>query len=509
MTAAGNVPSYKISTYKNAAYGLRNSDFAVCTASPSQIKGISGIGDSLRATILRICQKGEFPELDTFMQDIPEGVIEMSQINGLGPKKINVLWREYGIDNLDKLEAVIENGALLQIKGYGKATVEKISKNLQWLKANKGKKLYAHVADLSVQVLEYFIQLFPGHAFIPIGDIVRKSDVIASIDILTDLSLTDAREEISLLDKIIESKPEYILLDFEDTTVRLMHHEADTIEKEAHRINYTLGDTLIDDRRPVFQVENYYLDRVPQYQNLIEVEDIKGLIHSHSVYSDGKNTIEEMAKACIEMGLEYMVISDHSQSAFYANGLSPEDIHRQSEEIDKLNEALTPFRIFKSIESDILTDGSLDYEDKILDQLDIVIISIHSGLSMDSATATKRLIRAIEHPSTNILGHMTGRLLLRREGYPVEIEEVAEACLKNNVAIELNANPRRLDVDAYYMPFLLSMGIKTSINPDAHSTEGIGDIKWGVVSAQKGGVQASDNISSMSRVEFQKFYNIA
>ncbi len=510
MSTSGTEASYKISTYKNAAYVIRNSGFELCTASPKDIKSLKGIGDALRTTIIQICQQNQFPELDNLLESIPEGVQEMSQISGLGPKKINTLWREYGIDSIPTLKDMIESGALLKIKGFGKASVDKIYKNLIWLQENKHNQLYAQVAQLSLEIQQYFSHLFPDHTFILCGDIAHRSNVVRSIDLLTDLKTSEAREEISLLDKISSIEEHHIVLDFNGARVRLIEHtDNSSLSQEAHRINYTLEDKLLEDDRPVFQVETYFQDRVPNSENLIETSDIRGLIHAHSTYSDGENTLEEMAQQCIDMGLEYMVITDHSQSAFYAHGLSPERIKEQSDEIDTLNRSLHPFRIFKSIECDILTDGSLDYEHEVLKRLDIVIASIHSGLSMDKLAATQRIIKAIEHPSTDILGHMTARLLLRREGYPVDIVKIAEACIKNRVAIEINANPRRLDVDAYYIPYLLDMGVKLSVNPDAHRIQGIDDIQWGIVNAQKGGVQKKDNISSLSLAEFLKYYNIS
>ncbi len=508
MTASGNVSSYKISTYRNAAFGIRRADFDLCTASPQQIKSIKGIGDSLRSTIVAVCQKDEFPEYADFMQTIPPGVVEMSQINGLGPKKINTLWRAYQIDSLDKLQKVIDNGNLEKIKGYGKTTVQKIKKNLLWLQQNRNKNLYATVADLATEILSYFQNLYPEATFNLMGDIPRRSNVVSSIDLIGTIELQVAADEISLLDKITKLHEDYLELDFEGARVHLFYTEKKP-EEVAHKITYTLGDTLITDGRPAYQVEPYYQDLTPQSQNLIQYEDIKALIHCHSTYSDGANTIEEMAQKCIELGLEYMVLSDHSKSAFYADGLSEERIQQQAEEVAKLNQKLKPFYIFRSIECDILTDGSLDYDNQTLDTLDLVIASVHSGLDMDIDTATQRLITAIEHPSTTILGHMTGRLLLKREGYPVAIKKIADACLEHNVAIEINANPRRLDVDAYYLPYLLERGIKVSINPDAHSTTGIEDLKWGVIAAQKGGVQKTDNLSSLTLIDFKKYLDTA
>ncbi len=508
MTASGTFPQYKISTYKNAAFGIRNASFDICTASPTDIGKIKGIGDSLKNTIITICQKSVFPDYEDLMKSIPDGVVEMSQINGLGPKKINNLWREYNIKSVEDLESQINNGNLEKIKGYGKKTVEKIRQNIAWMKENRNKHLFASIAHLGTEIVLYFQNLFPDHQFELVGDMVRQEDTIRSIDILCDLNAKIVEEEISLLDKLDDISAEHASLTFDDVDTQLIFAGEHDFTERALEINYTVNEKKYETSIPVFQVGEYYADITPPHEGLITQEDIHGLIHCHSHYSDGANSIAEMAQASIDRGLQYMVITDHSQSAFYANGLDADRVKKQHDEIFELNKTLAPFRIFKGIESDILSDGSLDYPQEILDEFEIVIASIHSGLGMDEKTATERLLRAIRNPYVNILGHMTGRILLRREGYPVNIEAIADACMEHNVAIETNANPRRLDVDHYFLPYLLSRGIMTSVNPDAHSIAGIDDIKWGVISARKGGLGKKENISSFALKEFLNYYDI-
>lgn len=238
---------------------------------------------------------------------------------------------------------------------------------------------------------------------------------------------------------------------------------------------------------------------------LIQPEDIKGLIHSHSNWSDGMNTIEEMANELIQKGYEYLVISDHSKSAFYANGLSEERIREQHRYVDELNSKLHPFKIFKSIECDILNDGKLDYSDNLLSTFDLVIASVHSNLKMTEEKAMARLMRAIENPYTTILGHMTGRLLLSRNGYPVDHKKLIDACAKNHVVIELNAHPKRLDMDWSYIDYAIENDVLISIDPDAHALEGFDDIRYGVLAAQKGGLTKEQNLSSFSLRKFENW----
>ncbi|MEN9571397.1 MAG: hypothetical protein RL172_2628, partial [Bacteroidota bacterium] len=220
---------------------------------------------------------------------------------------------------------------------------------------------------------------------------------------------------------------------------------------------------------------------------------------------DGSHTIEKMAKAAIAKGMEYMVISDHSKSAFYANGLSEERLRQQHQYIDELNEQLAPFKIFKSIESDILNDGGLDYSNRVLETFDLVIASVHSNLKMTEDKAMMRLINAIENPYTTILGHMTGRLLLSRKGYPVDHKKIIDACAANRVVIELNAHPNRLDIDWRHIAYALEKNVLISINPDAHFVEGFDDIEYGVLVAQKAMLTKEQNLSSFSLAAFEDF----
>jgi DNA polymerase (family X) len=245
-----------------------------------------------------------------------------------------------------------------------------------------------------------------------------------------------------------------------------------------------------------------------KFDSFIQPGDIKSIIHSHSNWSDGSNTIEVMAKAAIDKKFEYLVISDHSKTAVYANGLSEERIKEQHAYVDELNTQLAPFKIFKSIESDILNDGSLDYSNEVLKTFDLVIASVHSNLKMPEDKAMMRLIKAIENPYTTILGHMTGRLLLSRKGYPVDHKKIIDACAANNVVIELNAHPSRLDIDWRHIDYALEKNVLISIDPDAHSIEGFDHVRYGVLAAQKAMVTKEQNLSSFSLKEFEAFLAI-
>jgi DNA polymerase (family 10) len=287
----------------------------------------------------------------------------------------------------------------------------------------------------------------------------------------------------------------------EEWVIKFPFTETYTSEKEIFETN------KVAFIHPYLRETKEIIERAKQHDLpfIITDSDITAVIHSHSKWSDGVNSIEEMALAAKQKGLQYLVISDHSKTAFYANGLTEERLIAQHKEIDELNKKLAPFKIFKSIESDILNDGSLDYSNEVLATFDIVIASVHSNLKMKEDKAMMRLINAIENPFTNILGHPTGRLLLSRNGYPIDHKKVIDACAANNVVIELNAHPKRLDIDWRWIHYCLEKNVLISIDPDAHSIEGYKDIHYGVLAAQKAGVTKANNLSSYSLQQFEDF----
>jgi DNA polymerase (family 10) len=231
--------------------------------------------------------------------------------------------------------------------------------------------------------------------------------------------------------------------------------------------------------------------------DLLEFKDLKGPLHNHSTYSDGRHSLKEMAAYCQSQGYEYLGIADHSRSAFYANGLDEDRIDQQHREIDQLNKEMAPFRIFKGIESDILIDGNLDYSDDILARFEYIVASVHSSLGMDRKKATARLLKAIQNPYTTILGHPTGRLLLRREGYPIDHKVIIDACASYGVVIEINANPWRLDLDWRWVHYAMEKGVMLSINPDAHEKEAFMDMKYGVLVGRKGGLTKQMTLNAL------------
>ncbi|MGZ3952872.1 MAG: PHP domain-containing protein, partial [Flavisolibacter sp.] len=406
-----------------------------------------------------------------------------------------------------------------------------ILNSIQFQKQSAGKYLYIKLETFAEALTVKLQQKFPDQKTEISGEFRRQLEVIESLEWVTTVSKDELKnyllnEQINL----VADRDEMLVLTVEETLFLRFHLASQEdfysklFETSCSEEFLTEWNSLAKPGKSSSEEEIFSVARVnfiPPYlressaivskarestfKDIIQTGDIKGLIHSHSNWSDGSYTIEEMAKELIELGFEYLVISDHSKAAYYANGLTEQRIREQHRYIDDLNERLGPFKIFKSIECDILTDGSLDYENKILSTFDLVITSIHSNLDMDEEKAMKRLLGAITNPYTTILGHMTGRLLLKRKGYPVDHKTIIDACVDNNVAIEINASPSRLDIDWRWVDYAMEKGLMLSINPDAHTTEEFYNVKYGVLVAQKGGLVKSRNLSSYSLKEFEEY----
>ena len=367
---------------------------------------------------------------------------------------------------------------------------------------------------------------FPDSQFLLTGDVYMQNNVVDKLQYVTDANDEVLENIITLfsLEKMdndnfyfengiqidfIKEQPENLVskqfqLSCSEDFYNNFSEQFSTVKNDEASI---FTDSGIQYIHPSMRNDVKWIDKAKENNlpELITTNDIKGIIHCHSTWSDGGNTIEEIVNELRNNHFEYLVLSDHSKSAFYAEGLKEERVAAQHKEIDDLNKKYSDFTIFKSIESDILNNGSLDYADDVLQTFDLVIASVHTNLGMNEEAATKRIITAVENPYTNILGHMTGRLLLMRNGYPVDYKKIIDACAANNVVIEINANPRRLDIDWKHIDYALERNVLLSINPDAHNLKGLYDIHYGVLSAQKAGLSKNSNLSSYNLTEFKAF----
>jgi DNA polymerase (family 10) len=520
--------SFKVKSYASAAFTIDKWASPLAQMEQSAIASIRGIGSAHAEKIYALLQSGTLAPLEELIQQTPPGILDIMQIKGLGPKKIAVLWKELQIESVGELQYACQENRLLGLKGFGEKTQLSILQQIQFIQQQQGWFLWAEAHQSALAIQPLLQASFPDATFLISGAYRMQDPTLQQIDFVCDVPIASLKKWISTFEalQIKEQEPvlwvqwpqqipfQFHCCNKENLYTTLFKTSCSAAFLEAFTERFNLPDTA-DSEVAIFEQHQVpYLaaclrtdpKRLGQSMpSLIQVSDIKGIIHSHSTWSDGAHTLEAMAEAAKAKGLEYLVISDHSQAAFYANGLSPERIKAQHEEIDRLNERLAPFKILKSIEVDILNDGQLDYDDEVLASLDLVIASVHSNLKMSEEKAMARLLAAIAHPRTTILGHLTGRLLLSRPGYPIAHKTIIDACAQHKVAIEINAHPRRLDIDWEWIPYAQEKGVQLSINPDAHSIEGFDDIYYGVMAAQKGGLQANQNLSSYSLIALEAY----
>jgi len=526
--------SYKARSYAHAAFQIEKLHTSLSSMAEEDIFRIKGIGEAIGKKILIRLETGRLALLEKYLEQTPPGVLEMIQIKGLGPRKIAVIWKELGVENLGELLYACNENRLMLYKGFGVKTQEGIRQSIEFYMASKGQFLYKEMEDYAAQFINYWTAVLDEKAQIALtGDIRRQCNILDQIALVINRPVEYVKSKLppdynvidtgtdnlkvkspeNIRSEIFCCPPECFALTLFRTTGSKVFMKA-YMERypDMQDKNHTAEEDIFHEAGlpvipPSIREDPNIIDEAQKGElpDLITRNDIKGIIHAHSTWSDGKNTLEEMAAAARDQGFEYLVISDHSQSATYANGLKQDRILAQHQQIEELNERLFPFRIFKSIESDILSDGSLDYSDNLLRTFDLVIASIHSNLKMDEQKAMQRLLNAITNPFTTILGHLTGRLLLSRRGYPVDHKTIIDACAAHGVAIEINAHPRRLDMDWQWIPYAMKQGVILSIDPDAHAINGINDVKYGVLSAQKGGLSADVNLSSFPLKVFESF----
>ncbi len=525
---------FKTKTFAVAAFNIEKLPMQLKEIPREKLFSIKGIGESTGKKVVEMLDTGSLQQLNDYINNTPTGVIEMLNIKGIGPKKINTIWKEMEIESLGELLYACNENRLTLFKGFGEKTQKNVQEAIEFYFLNQGHFLFAQLEEIYPQIVSYLKKIFTPEKVKETGAYRRHALTIEELEFVIN------EENKTVKPKFETAQPPELLEENEDNLLyklknglklRLYTGQQNIIEQQFLTTGSSSFVEAFQSSFPSINIKNAkseeeifkaagipyiipclrenkrIIDKAKENKlpELIQTHDIRSIIHSHSNWSDGSNTLEEMAEECIKKGFEYLVISDHSQTAFYANGLKVDRIKEQHKQIDELNAKLNPFKIFKSIESDILNDGSLDYPESVLKTFDLIIASIHSNLKMTEEKAMKRLITAIENPFTTILGHMTGRLLLSRNGYPVDHKKIIEACAANHVVIELNAHPRRLDIDWKWIDYAIEKNVLLSIDPDAHALDGYNDIKYGVLAAQKGGMTKENNLSSFGLLEFEEW----
>ena len=545
--------AFKIRAYKNGSEIIENyGDDIIQVTKDGKLGELKGIGKALASKIEEIVETGKLTYLDELKLEFPDTFFDLFEISNLGPKKIKKLYDNLQIDSIDKLEAYCKNNEISKISGFGKKSVEAILESISFRKSNSKFFRTGDIAPIAESILEFLRQLPQTSQAEIAGSYRRGKEIVHDIDFIVATKLpveiinefTEMPEVAQVISKgktkssvrlnnglqcdlraVKNSEFPFALNYFTGSKAHNVKMRSLAIKNGYSLNEYALNsktktnEDVINDESDLYkalglsfihpalredqgEVEAAKDASLP---NLIQIENLKGTFHNHTTASDGKNSLSEMAEAATDLGLQYLGISDHSKSSVQANGLSDEELLQQVKEIkdfnDRNNNELT---IFSGVECDILKDGSLDYNESVLSQLDYCIASVHSSFSMTENEMTKRVIKAIESPHVTMIGHLTGRLLLLRKPYDINVSKIIDACAKNNTIIEINANPRRLDMDWRWWKKAKDKGVKCSINPDAHKIEHFQYLHFGVKIAQKGWLESSDVVNCLPIDEIKK-----
>ncbi len=560
---------FKVRAYYNAARVVSGiTEDLGALIGKNQLVAIKGIGKNLAEHIQELYETGHLKEYEKIIASVPAGVLEMLRIPGVGPKKVKVLWGKLRITSISGLEHSCHAGRVATLEGFGEKTQTKILEGIAQIKKHEGKFLYAMalsaiepifekmakhpkvkiaevcgslrrckeiVGDADIllataspkEVSDFFVKLPQVERVLAHGE--TKSSVMLKMGMQCDLRCVTVEEFPSALHYFTGSKEHNVAMRqiAQEKGMKMNEYGLFTLRpfdpstSSGLRVSGAGGERLIlckdeaklfeklgmeyippEMRENIGEIEAAKAHKIPK---LVEVKDIRGVFHCHSTWSDGTASIEEMALGAKALGLEFIGTADHSEAAHYAGGLNAKRVQEQFKEIDRLNKKLKGIHIFKGIEADILPDGEVDLGEKVLSTFDYVVASVHSKFNMTEEEMTKRIIKAIKNKTVRILGHMTGRLLLSREGYPVNLADVVKACVDYDVAIEINSSPMRLDIDWRNIPFAKEKGAMFVINPDAHSVSGIANYRYGVGIARKGWLTAKDILNTRSIEEIAKW----
>ncbi len=554
---------FEARAYENAARTISalDGDIEQITRE-GKLKGLPGLGSTIIKRIEEVVNTGRMALYDELLTTTPQVKLDMMRIQGLGPKRINALYNQLHINSITDLEIACKEGKVAPLPGFGKKTQDKILQGIALLVQHAGRFLYP-VAEKEAEHIRAALATLPEIVRMQVaGSLRRKRETVKDIDMVVSVK-DDADDEVrrKIMDFFTsqpsvqaitgkgDTKSSVILSTGIATDLRVvndsqfpytLHHFSGSKEHHIALRRHALSMNMTINDYGLFRGKEPHLELVPckdegdmyaalgmayiepelredmgeieaalhgTLPKLVQESDLRGVLHVHSTWSDGQNTIRELAEACIARGLTYLGMTDHSKAAAYAGGLTEDALRRQHKEIDRLNEEFAGrLRILKGTECDILKDGSLDYADDVLASLDFVVASIHSNFNLSREEQTQRMLRAISNPYVSIIGHPTGRILLGRAGYDLDIEAVIDAAAARGVCIEINASPSRLDLDWRYLHQARDKGMKIPIDPDAHTLEGLDDMRYGIGVARKGWLRASDVLNTLPIEKLLDFF---
>lgn len=515
-----------------------------------KLQTLKGIGTALAEKISELMTTGHLTYYETLQQAVPAGLMEMLTIPGMGPKKVKTIYDQLGITTVGELEYACHENRLVDLPGFGRKTQENILKGIDQLKRHRGQYLCHEAQQVAQQLLGALTATKMTTRVAVAGSLRRRQEIIEQLDLLASARQVDhlhtAVAKLPLVEDVLANEPTQVSVRLKSGMTANVHLTDDAtfpfalhdltgsrayltaMQEYARKRGHTLDEhgLMRGNERVACQEEGEIfsalgLGYIPpelreglgeleaaergELPRLIEEQDLQGVFHVHSTWSDGMATIEEMARTAQGLGYRYLGLSDHSQSARYANGLDPGRVQEQHRVIDRLNATLDGITILKGSEVDILPDGALDYPDDLLRQMDFVVASVHSRFNMPPEQMTGRLIKAMQNRYVTMVGHLTGRLLLAREGYALDIDAIIAEAIRLGVVIELNANPHRLDLDWRHLRAAHAQGLLTSINPDAHSPEGLRDVTYGVGIARKGGLTTAQVLNTRDLQDIQEW----
>lgn len=530
---------FRVRAYTNAArlVGQFEGDFKAVVAE-GKLGQIRGIGDALAEKITTLVETGSLKYLDDLRASVPPGLLDILRLPGVGPKKVKALYDELGIDSLAKLKEACEAGEVAKLKGFGAKTQEKILSGIQFLNTVGQRVRIDQAEPVAAAILKRLLRTSGVIRAEVCGSLRRRRETTKDIDIVASSAhpeeVTAAFAQFPEVMQVVGQGPhkcsvvvqlpgdgkaitlnaDLLVVTDDQFPFAVLHFTGDKahnirLRQRAIEQGWSLNETGLGDekkqvkakteqdiykalgltfippelRQDTGEVEAAEAKSLPE---LVEYTDLRGVFHNHTTASDGTASLEQMARKCMAMGWEYFGVGDHSQSLTVASGLSPERVMQQWAEVDALNKKLKGFHIFKGTESDILPDGSLDYDDEILAGFDYVVASVHTHFGLSEEEQTSRVCKALTHPATTMLGHATGRLLLRREGYKIDLDRVIRTAADHGKMIEINAHPQRLDLDWTYVKRAKALGVMIVINPDAHSTDGLELTRFGIDVARRG-----------------------